>query len=96
MIASKYGPGTAVVVNSIYPPGHVRTPFFVRGKSGIIDRVWGVYPNPEELAYGRAGNPTCFLYQVAFLQTDLWKNYGGSINDTLAVDIYEHWLELET
>jgi nitrile hydratase subunit beta len=33
------------------------------------------------------------LYEVRFLQKDLWPDYRGSGSDTLLLDIYEHWLE---
>ena len=28
-----------------------------------------------------------------FLQADVWPDYRGGPNDTVAADIYEHWLE---
>ncbi|MBI4247547.1 MAG: nitrile hydratase subunit beta [Candidatus Rokubacteria bacterium] len=33
------------------------------------------------------------MYLVGFRQTDLWPNYAGSPDDTLYLDIYEHWLD---
>ena len=32
------------------------------------------------------------LYQVRFLQRDLWPEYAVKHSDTLVVNIYEHWL----
>ena len=93
MNISRYSKGQIVKINSIYPPGHVRTPYFVRGHQGAIDHFWGTYPNPEELAYGRRQSSECPLYRVVFSQSSLWPNYQGSKTDKLYVDIYEHWLE---
>jgi nitrile hydratase subunit beta len=88
-----FQPGDRVRVRSGDPSGHVRTPAYVRGKPGWIERVHGTFPNPELLAYGRDGNPHQPLYMVGFRQTELWSPYGESRQDRLYVDIYEHWLE---
>ena len=85
--------GDWIKVRENYPPGHIRTPFFVRGKSGVVKSIPGNYQNPEQLAYGRPGLPKKTLYRISFKQNDLWPNYAGSIADTIIVDIYEHWLE---
>jgi Nitrile hydratase beta subunit, C-terminal len=85
--------GDRVQVRLAYPPGHVRTPCYVRGHRGIIERLCGVYPNPEELAYARSGRPAQPLYRVRFLQRDLWPDYVGGPADTVDVEIYQHWLE---
>ena len=74
-------------------PGHIRTPFYVRGKSGWVERVYGEFPNPELLAYGKDGLPKRTLYLVAFDQSEVWDGYQSSARDKLYVDIYEHWLE---
>jgi nitrile hydratase len=71
----------------------VRTPFYVRGRTGIVERLCGSYPNPEELAYARAGLPAQPLYRVRFLQRELWPDYAGSAADTVDVELYQHWLE---
>lgn len=93
-LVSVFAPGDRVRVRGEHPPGHVRTPAYVRGKPGWIERVHGDFRNPESLAYGRDGLPPRTLYMVGFRQTDLWDaRYRESADDTLYVDIYEHWLE---
>ena len=91
---TEYHPGAWVRVRAAFPPGHVRTPYFLRGKEGIVDSVAGVFANPEELAYGRAGLPRRPLYRVRFRQADLWPDYAGPAADALTADIFAHWLEL--
>ncbi len=88
-------PGQAVRVRASFPPGHVRTPFYVRGKQGVIEGVAGVFANPEELAYGRQGLPRSALYRVRFRQAELWPDYQGQPDDSTVVDLYEHWLAAE-
>lgn len=92
----RFKTGDRVVVRVAYPIGHVRTPFYIRGKRGVIERLCGVYGNPEELAYARPGLPKQPLYRVRFLQREVWPEYGGRDHDTLDVEIYQHWLETDT
>ena len=92
-MSKSYLVGDSVDVRIAYPPGHIRAPFFIRGKSGTIDQVVGDYHNPEELAYGRKGTKKLMLYRVRFNQKNVWSNYTGPSKDSLIVDIYENWLK---
>ncbi len=74
-------------------PGHVRTPGYLQGKRGVIERVQGAFRNPETLAYGGDGMPTQPLYMVQFEQAELWPRYPAATSDKLFADIYEPWLE---
>ena len=85
--------GERVRVKDMFSPGHIRTPWYVRGQLGVIERLCGVFGNPEELAYARAGTPRQPLYRVRFLLTDLWSDYAGGIHDSIEIEIYQHWLE---
>lgn len=85
--------GDPVRVRTADPPGHLRTPWYLRGRSGVVERICGAFPNPEELAYGRPGLPCQPLYRVRFRQRDLWEDYEGGDSDTLSAEIYQHWLE---
>jgi hypothetical protein len=91
--APRFRPGDRVAVRAAYPIGHVRTPFYIRGKRGVIERFCGVFGNPEELAYGRSGLPKQPLYRVRFLQREVWPGYEGHAADSVDVEIYQHWLE---
>lgn len=85
--------GDRVRIAAMNPPGHRRTPFYIRGKIGVIERACGEFANPEELGHGFNGMPKKRLYRVRFKQTDLWTNYTGAPTDTVDVDVYEHWLQ---
>ena len=89
----RFKPGDNVRVIQRSQPGHVRTPMYVRGKVGVIERVVGSFPNPETLAYGQSGLPYKMLYRVNFMQKELWDDYEGKPHDSLEIEIYEHWLE---
>jgi nitrile hydratase len=90
----KFSSGDRVRVVNRNASGHVRTPAYVRGKPGWIERVHGDFRNPETLAYGGDGLPRQPLYMVGFRQLDLWPDrYAECADDRLYVDLYEHWLE---
>lgn len=89
----KYRAGDRVAVRAAFPIGHVRTPYYIRGKRGVIERLCGVYGNPEELAYARPGLPGQPLYRVRFYQREVWADYHGHPEDTVDVEIFQHWIE---
>jgi nitrile hydratase len=91
-MSARFSPGDAVRVAERESAGHVRTPRYIRGKRGTVERVCGRFGNPEELAYGRAGAAVT-LYRVRFAQSDVWPHYRGAARDTIDVELYEHWLE---
>ena len=90
---ARYKVGEKVRVMKAYPPGHIRTPFYIRGHTGTVERVCGAFPNPEELAQMRDGLPAQPLYRVRFRQKDVWPEYRGPEGDVVEIEIYQHWLE---
>jgi nitrile hydratase len=93
MAEARFKPGERVKVLKAFPPGHIRTPYYVRGHVGEIERICGAFPNPEELAQMRNGLPAQPLYRVRFRQKDVWPDYSGNPADVLEVEIFQHWLE---
>ena len=91
--AHRFNVGDRVVVKRRFPPGHRRTPHYIRGKTGEIERICGAFPNPEELAYGFDGEPKKVLYRVRFAQKEVWPDYEGPQCDIIEMEIFEHWLE---
>jgi nitrile hydratase len=92
-LQARFQVGDRVRVRWANPPGHVRTPWYIRGHSGVVERLCGAYPNPEELAYARSGLPRQPLYRVRFLQREIWPDYAGDAADTVDIEIYQHWLQ---
>ncbi len=86
-------PGAAVRVRDAWPeldgPVHVRTPHYLRGRTGVVLRHLGDFPDPGDLAFNRPA-PLLPLYHVGFRVADLW---GGQGEDTLLAEIYGSWLE---
>lgn len=91
--AHRFNVGDRVRIKRIFPPGHRRTPYYIRGKRGVIERICGAFPNPEELAYGFDGEPDKVLYRVRFAQKHVWPDYDGPEHDMIEMEIFEHWLE---
>ncbi|CAF1328208.1 unnamed protein product [Rotaria sp. Silwood1] len=73
---------------------HLRTPGYLYGKVGIVERCCGSYPNPEYFAYDNTDSTTHKqpLYRVRFNQKYIWNRYEGGNDDTIDVEIYQHWL----
>ena len=92
-MSPRFEPGDPIRISGEYQAGHVRTPDYIKGKPGVVYARLGEYRNPESLAHGGDGLPEKPLYKVGFQQTDLWNDYSGSPDDTLYIDIFEHWLE---
>ena len=86
--------GDRVTVRADEASHHHRTPWFVKGKSGVVRRVHGAFPNPESRAHDGTGMPKRRLCQVEFRQSDIWgPKYRGRADDLLLADIFEQWLE---
>ncbi len=90
---ASYKPGSAVRVRNDWPeargPCHVRTPHYLRGRTGRVVRHLGDFPNPEDLAFARPA-ARLPLYHVAFAPQSVWPDAGGG---ELLVELYEPWLE---
>jgi nitrile hydratase len=80
-----------VMVRAMFPPGHVRTPAYLRGKIGTVERKLGPFANPEQRAYGHKGDAQT-LFRVRFRMGDIWDTPENP-EDTLDAEIYAHWLE---
>jgi nitrile hydratase len=74
--------GARVRVSAREHNGHHRTPGYLKGRVGTIERCHGSFTNPETRAYGDAAPPEARLYLVRFEN-----------GDPVYADIFEHWLE---
>ena len=87
--------GDAVRIRSDEVEHHHRTPWFIKGKPGVVRAISGPFLNPESRAHGGNGTPKRLLYHVEFDPAQVWgeryDDEGGT--DLLLVDVYEQWLE---
>jgi nitrile hydratase subunit beta len=83
--------GQKVRVSARGHAGHHRTPGYIKGKVGTVERDHGRFTNPETRAYGSDGLPAQSLYLIGFDQAAVWPHHAG--RDRIFVDVFEHWLE---
>ena len=81
-----------VRIKALMPPGHIRAPWYLRGKTGWVERTLGPFPNPEDLAYRHPGQPLA-LMRVRFTMAEVWGADVAAPDDTIDAEIYSHWLE---
>ena len=78
----RFEPGQRVRVAARDHRGHHRTPGYLTGRVGTVERYQGSFTNPETRAYGETGLPEKALYLVRF--------ENGHV---VSADIFDHWLE---
>jgi nitrile hydratase len=85
----RFDVGDRVRVRDWHSPGHTRCPGYVRGKTGTVVRLDGVYSVPDIEAHGpgRRHEPT---YSVRFDAHDLWAD--GQVGVSVHVDLWDSYL----
>jgi nitrile hydratase len=66
-------------------------PRYVRGKSGVIARDWGVFVFPDTNAH-HAGTRPQRCYSVSFDARELWDKSANS-RERVYIDLWEDYLE---
>ncbi|PHK92910.1 nitrile hydratase subunit beta [Pseudoroseomonas rhizosphaerae] len=87
----RFAAGDAVRTRNVNPAGHTRLPRYARGRSGVIERVHGVFVFPDSHAHGQGEAPQ-WLYTVRFTAAELWGE-GADPMLTVSVDAWESYLE---
>lgn len=91
--APRFDVGERVRIDDRDSSLHNRVPAYVRGHVGTVVLVARAYGEPERLAYGDRAAPRRPLYRVRLPARDLWPDDDVPCDDTLDVEIFEHWLE---
>jgi nitrile hydratase subunit beta len=89
----RFSEGDAVRVQRRPPEAHCRTPFYLRGKTGVVVQCVGTYRDPSRLAFHKPGLPKQALYRVRFRHDQVWPDAGAATRDTIVADLYEGWLD---
>jgi nitrile hydratase beta subunit len=86
-----FKPGDRVRAKNINPLTHTRLPRYVRGHTGIVERINGCHVFPDTSAHGKGDNPQ-WLYTVVFDSRELW---GDDADPTLkvSIDAFQPYLE---
>jgi len=88
---ARFQSGQRVHARNLNPVGHTRLPRYVRGKSGVVDRVHGVFVFPDTNAHFLGERPQ-HLYSVRFEARELWGE-GAAAADAVYVDMWEDYLD---
>lgn len=85
----RFAVGDRVRVRRMRPAGHTRCPRYVRGATGVVERVQGADSFPDIGPYEGPVEP---VYAVAFRSEDLF-GADGEGRWTVMLDLYESYLE---
>ena len=86
----RFAVGDAIIVRNIHPVGHTRLPRYVRGKRGIIARIYGAQGFQDEPTI--ADSSPQHVYSVVFDADELWGE-NAEPNQCLYIDMWECWME---
>ena len=87
---ARFETGEAVRTRNIHPLSHTRLPRYARGRTGVIDRIYGCHVFPDSFVLGKGDDPQ-WLYAVRFKARELW---GADADPTVTVliDAFEPYL----
>lgn len=80
-----------VRARNINPATHTRLPRYVRGHTGIVERINGCHVFPDTNAHGKGDHPQ-WLYTVVFDGRELWGSDGDPALK-VSIDAFEPYLE---
>lgn len=92
MSENRFEIGDRVRIDDRAEPRHHRVPSYAKGQAGIVVRVCHTQGRPEVLSIEDSDTVSVPVYRVQLAQTDLWPGYTGSRQDTLEIEMFEHWL----
>ena len=92
MVKPRFQPGDTVRVMQAYPLGHVRTPFYIRGKTGVVEMAHGTMIYPDSAGNGGPDAPE-HVYTVKFTNEELWGAEAAEPNGVVYFDVWEPYIE---
>jgi nitrile hydratase len=92
LVPPRFRAGQRVRARNINPAGHTRLPRYARGKSGTVDRDYGVFVFPDSNAQFLGENPQ-HVYAVRFSARELWGEQARP-QDSVIVAMWDDYLEL--
>jgi ribosomal protein L21E len=90
-IPSRFKVGDPVMALNLNPATHTRLPRYVRGKTGNVVLVHGVFCFNDTNAHGLGHKPQ-HVYTVSFTARELWGPQ-ASAHDTMRIDLFDDYLE---
>jgi nitrile hydratase subunit beta len=90
-VAPRFKAGERVRARNINPLGHTRLPRYARGKTGTVERDYGVFVFPDTNAHFLGEKPQR-LYSVRFAARELWGNEAKP-QDAVYLSMWDDYLE---
>ena len=90
-VTARFAAGDTVRARNIHPATHTRTPRYIRGKLGTVERDYGIFTFPDSHAQN-AGDPPQHVYSVRFAAREVWGPEAPA-NDSLYIDMWDDYLE---
>jgi nitrile hydratase beta subunit len=87
----RFKSGDTVAVRNDHPSGHTRSARYVRGKRGVVHRVYDSFVFPDTNAR-REGENAQYVYSVRFNAGDLWGEQTSEPNQAVYFDLWEPYL----
>jgi nitrile hydratase subunit beta len=84
--------GDRVRVRNINPTGHTRSARYVRGKEGVVERVYDAFVFPDTNAKEQGEDPQT-VYNVRFDAAEVWGTVQDGARHTIHFDLWEPYLE---
>lgn len=89
---SHFKVGEMVRVKNIHPGGHTRAARYLRGKQGVVERVYDSFIFPDTNSKREGENPQ-YVYCVRFEAAHVWGPETSEPNETIYFDLWEPYLE---
>lgn len=86
----RFAVGDAVLTKNVHHRGHTRIARYVRGRRGVIARVYDAFELPEVAAVDGPSTPD-YVYAVRFDARELWGE-SAEPNASITLDLFEHYL----
>ena len=90
-VPARFKPGDDVVARNFHPTTHTRLPRYARGKRGVVEEVYGIFPFSDAVAHGGPDRPQ-HVYSVSFTARELWGD-DAAAGDTVSMDLFEDYLD---
>ena len=86
------GRGERVSIRKGSPRENDSTPYYVRGKPGIVEEICAPFTNPHRTASKPTGGAPLRTYRTRFWARDVWPELPGASGETFIIQLSEDWL----
>ncbi|MDT5215291.1 MAG: nitrile hydratase subunit beta [Mycobacterium sp.] len=87
----RFQPDQRVRARNIHPRSHTRLPRYVRGRTGVVERLHGANVFPDSFVGGKGEDPQ-WLYTIRLNGRELW-GHDAEPGTTVSIDAFEPYLE---